>query len=104
MTIAAIIEWSSSDPFEPVLVLTPSLETTCATVVEFLRDEHSPDCYADAKDFITDNPYPNTTDHEAVRTWLLAMREATTAPWVELYMQDGPIATHMPMHAILGDD
>jgi hypothetical protein len=75
--IAAIIEWSSFDIATPVLVLTGSIETTCQTVVEYLRDTYADDGYVDDPHFIEEHPYPDTNDHDAVRRWLLAMREAT---------------------------
>lgn len=88
MKYAAIIEWSSDAGESPELFLGDDLDKVNRVVVEFLRDHLCDDAYDDDKDFLDNHPYPDTTDAEAVQQWLEDMREATTAPWVEVYRVD----------------
>ena len=99
MTFAAIIEWPSDAIEPPALIIGPSVESLFPHVIEALQGLCD-DAYVDEADFIANHPYPSPTDIEGQRAWLLAMREATTAPWVELYIMDGPRATHVPLNII----
>lgn len=102
MTYAAIIEWPGDAIEPPTLIVGPSIESLFTPLVEALQ-RMVDDGYADDPGFIAEHPYPQPDDESDQREWLLAMREATTVPWVELYVIDGPTATNIPIYAIKED-
>lgn len=102
MTFAAIIEWPSDAIEPPALIVGPTIESLFTPVIEELQ-KMADDGYVDEPTFIADHPYPQPGDEPAQRTWLTAMREVTTAPWVELYVIDGPTASVLPFTIIKED-
>jgi len=83
-THIAVIEYSSAEAVEPAVLLAASVVEIKAEVVRYFA-EHKP-WYSDAEDFADRHPYPDPFDADAVDRWLMALREATTSPWVTLYV------------------
>jgi hypothetical protein len=82
---AAIIEWPAEAIEAPDLITAGTVGDTFWPLIQslsFISDES----YEDDKDFIKDHPYPTDgNDTAALASWLWAMRNATTTPWVEFY-------------------
>lgn len=87
---AALIEWASESGEAPEMIAGHDLDAILAKIVTTLRNALPEEdwAYADDPKFLAEHPYPDVTDPAAVQQWLEDMREATTAPWIELYRWD----------------
>ena len=106
MTYAAIVEYPDAMIEPPSLVIAVDEDELASGVVQALSGLDGM-WYADDEEFLSAHPVPSITDPAACKAWLLAMREATTVPWVETYILPDDATLHAaayPLHTMFGPE
>jgi hypothetical protein len=80
LLVIGCVEWQDSgDP--PTLVVGWSLDPVLARIAERLAQED----YFEDRTTLTALPAPDYTDPNAVRAWLMGVRDRNTVPWWTIY-------------------